>query len=106
MEATHLRERLKDADLCLTGEGRLDVQSLSGKTPISVARLCRDLNVPCIALAGSLGPGHERATDEGLTAAFPICPGPVTVEESLRDAAPQLTRTAAHILRTFAARRG
>ena len=103
MEATRLRERLKDADLCLTGEGQLDAQSLSGKTAVSVGRVCRELNVPCIALAGSLAPGHERAHAEGLTAAFPILSGPMSLEESLRTAAPLLTATTANVLRTFTA---
>lgn len=103
MEATRLRDRLKDAALCLTGEGQLDAQSLGGKTAVSVARVCKEMGVPCIALTGSLAPGHERAHDEGLTAAFPICPGPITIEQSLRTAAALLTDTTARILRTFTA---
>jgi glycerate kinase len=106
MEATNLRGRLRGADLCLTGEGKLDAQSLSGKTAVSVARVCKELNVPCIALAGSLAPGHERALTEGLTAAFPIAPGPMTPEESLRRAAPLLTATSANVVRTFTAAQG
>jgi glycerate kinase len=104
MDATNLRDRLAGADLCLTGEGKLDAQSLAGKTAVSVARLCKDLNVPCIALAGALAPGHERAHDEGLTAAFPICDGPMTLDDSMRAAPTLITATAARILRTFTAR--
>ncbi|HEV2294220.1 MAG TPA: glycerate kinase [Tepidisphaeraceae bacterium] len=103
MEATNLRERLRDADLCLTGEGKLDVQSLGGKTAVAVARICKELNVPCIALTGSLAPGHERAHDQGLTAAFSICPGPMTLEESLHSAAPLLSDATTRVLRTFTA---
>jgi glycerate kinase len=106
VEATRLRERLADANLCLTGEGKLDVQSLAGKTAVSVARVCKELNVPCIALAGALAPGHERAHDEGLTAAFPIQPGPMSLEESMRHAAPLLTAATARVLRTFTAAGG
>ena len=106
MEATNLRDRLRDATLCLTGEGQLDAQSLSGKTAISVARVCRELNVPCIALAGSLAPGHERAYAEGLTAAFPIASGPMSIEESLRHAAALVTTTTANVVRTFTASPG
>lgn len=106
MEATHLRERLRDADLCLTGEGQLDAQSLGGKTAVSVARACKELNVPCIALTGSLAPGHELARAEGLTAAFSICTGPMTLAESRAAAAPLLTDATGRVLRTFIARRG
>ena len=106
MEATKLRDRLAGADLCLTGEGKLDSQSLAGKTAVSVARVCKELNVPCIALAGVLAPGYEAAYTEGLTAAFPICDSPMTLEESLQNAPTLLTATAARILRTFTAGRG
>ena len=61
MDATRLRDRLAGADLCITGEGRLDAQSLGGKTAVSVARLCKELNVPCVALAGAVGEGAEAA---------------------------------------------
>jgi glycerate kinase len=106
MDATRLRERLRDANLCLTGEGKLDAQSLAGKTAVSVARLCKELNVPCIALAGTLAPGHERAYTEGLTAAFSIASGPMSLDESMRHAPTLLTDTTAHILRTFTAAAG
>jgi glycerate kinase len=54
IEATRLRERLPGADLCITGEGRIDQQTLSGKTVIDVARLCREMNVRCVAIAGRI----------------------------------------------------
>jgi glycerate kinase len=101
MEATKLRDRLAGADLCLTGEGKLDSQSLAGKTAVSVARLCKELNVPCIALAGALTRGYEGAHKEGLTAAFPICDAPMTLDESMRSAATLITAATARILRTF-----
>jgi glycerate kinase len=61
LEAVRLRDRLAGADLVITGEGRLDGQSLMGKVTGSVARLARGLGIPCIAVAGALGPGHEQA---------------------------------------------
>jgi len=54
IEATRLRERLTGVDLCLTGEGKLDSQSLGGKTAIGVAAACRVARVPCVALAGTI----------------------------------------------------
>jgi len=106
MEATNLRERLRSATLCLTGEGKLDAQSLSGKTAVSVAHICRELNVPCIALAGSLVPGYEPARDQGLTAAFPIAAGPISMEESVRNASMLLASVTANVVRTFTASGG
>lgn len=54
IEATRLRERLNGADLCITGEGRFDQSSLSGKVPARVAELCRELNVRCAAIVGTM----------------------------------------------------
>jgi glycerate kinase len=94
IEATKLRDRLKGADLCITGEGRLDAQSLAGKTPMGVARLSREVGVPCVALVGQVGHGAERCLDDGLRAYFSIAPGPITLEEAVARA-PQLLESAA-----------
>ena len=53
IDATNLRERLRDADLCITGEGRFDNSSRGGKAPARVAELCRELGVRCDAICGS-----------------------------------------------------
>jgi glycerate kinase len=71
-DAVRLRDRLRGADLCLTGEGRLDASSLSGKAAVGVARICKELKIPCIAIVGSAGPGADLALREGLTAIIPI----------------------------------
>lgn len=52
-EVCELRQRIAAADLVITGEGSLDAQSLSGKGPIGIARLCREIGVPCVAVAGA-----------------------------------------------------
>ena len=99
IEATKLRDRLRDADLCITGEGRLDAQSASGKTTAGVARLCRELGVPCLAIAGSIGDGAEQMMAEGLTAYFGICNRPMTLDEAMRNAPDLLATTAANVFR-------
>ena len=60
-DAVHLRDRLAGADLCITGEGRLDASSLGGKASVGVARLCKELNIPCICIAGRVA--DEQAID-------------------------------------------
>jgi len=97
IEATGLRQRLAGADLCITGEGRLDTQSLSGKAPIAVARLCKELGVPCVALVGSAGDGAEAALNEGLHRYVEIRDPLLPVEDSIRRAA-QLMEAKAHDL--------
>lgn len=99
IEAAGLRSRLIGADLCITGEGRLDASTLHGKAPITVARLCRDLGVKCIALVGSVGTGAEDALAEGLTVCVALQDGSMTIEDSMRDAATLLTKAAENAMR-------
>ncbi|MBX2850796.1 MAG: glycerate kinase [Phycisphaeraceae bacterium] len=76
-------ERIKDADLVITGEGRLDSQSLSGKAAMSVAKRCQQADVPCVALVGSVGEGADQALEHGLTAYHVIGEG-LPADESIR----------------------
>ena len=105
-DATRLAERLRGADLCITGEGRLDASSFSGKAPIGVARLCKELGVPCVALVGSLGDGAEHATAEGVSSYHVIRPADVSLHEAMRDAAALLARTAADVVSSLPPRHG
>jgi glycerate 2-kinase len=105
IDAVKLRTRLVGADLCITGEGQLDMQSLAGKTPISVAQICREMKIPCIALAGSIAPSLSAAHTEGLTAFFSICDRPMTLEEAMQNTPPLLQQAAEQLTRTLLARR-
>jgi glycerate kinase len=98
IEATRLRERLRGADLCITGEGRLDAGSLHGKAPIAVARLCRELGVPCIAIVGSVGEGAELARAEGLREYRAIADGTRSIEECVRCASALIEEAARSLL--------
>jgi glycerate kinase len=104
-DVVKLKDRLRGADVCFTGEGRLDGQSAQGKAVAGVARACRELNVPCLAIAGSVGEGAERVLDEGLTAYVSICDRPMALEEACRDAPRLIAETTANGLRIFKARR-
>ena len=76
-------ERIKDADLVITGEGRLDSQSLQGKAAMAVAKRCKAAGVPCVALVGSVGEGAEQTLGHGLSAFHVIGEG-LSAEESIR----------------------
>jgi len=104
-EVVHLEPRLVGADLVITGEGRLDGQSLFGKTTVGVARLARRHAVPVVALCGGLGDGWEQALAEGLTAAWSIAPGPATLADLEAGAAALLASTATQVARLFIAAR-
>jgi glycerate kinase len=100
IEATRLRERLAGADLCITGEGCLDAQSLSGKAPVAVARLCKELGVPCVAIVGSASPDAAAGRAAGLVEWLTLSP-PATIEESMRRTVELLEVRAAELLQRW-----
>jgi glycerate kinase len=67
-----LEDAISRADLVITGEGRLDDQSLGGKTPVGVARLARKGGVPCIAIAGEVDVDEESLRREGIARALSL----------------------------------
>lgn len=103
-EAVGLAGALEGADLVLTGEGRLDGQSLHGKVVDTVLRLVAG-RAPVVVVAGGVELTPTEVADAGITAAFSLAPGPRTLAELSRDAVTELERTAAHVCRLFAAGR-
>lgn len=81
-----LAEAVEGAALVFTGEGRMDAQTLRGKTPAGVAKIAQRAGVPVVALAGSLGEGYEALHAGGISAAFSLAPGPITLQQALADA--------------------
>jgi glycerate kinase len=106
IRAVGLEGRLKQADLCITGEGAIDASSAFGKTAVGVARLARSLGCPTIALAGAIGPGAEAVLDQGIDAYFSLCPAPISLDEAIAQGGPLLERVAEQAMRAFLAGRG
>ncbi|MBC9250274.1 glycerate kinase [Pseudomonas alcaligenes] len=100
-ELNGLEQAIIGADLVITGEGRLDAQTLHGKTPLGVARIARRHAVPVIALAGSLGEGYQALYAEGIDAAFSLVPGPLELAQALAGAAPLLEQRSRDIARLW-----
>ena len=105
MQQADMATLLANADLVITGEGRLDGQSLAGKTPIGVSRAAKRLNKPVIVLAGSLGDGWQACFDEGVTAAFALADGPMTLADALPRTAELLEARCENLLRLWAHKR-
>lgn len=97
IETLQLEEALRDADLVITGEGRLDSQSIHGKTPIGVARVAKRHGLPVIGIAGSLSKDYQVVHQHGIDAAFSVLDRVVTLEEALTDAADNLEVTARNV---------
>ncbi|KAA6046443.1 MULTISPECIES: glycerate kinase [Pantoea] len=96
-EALGLAEQVKDADLVITGEGRIDSQSVNGKVPIGVARVAKQFNKPVIGIAGSLtsdvGVVHAHGLDAVYSVLFSIC----SLEEALASAEQNVRMTARNV---------
>ncbi len=97
-DAVGLDGRVRAADLCLTGEGRLDATTAGGKTVAGVGRRCAAAGVVCVAVAGEVEAGVPLPA--GVTAARGL--GAATVEASLSDAPRLLRRAAADVVRLWA----
>jgi glycerate kinase len=102
-KAVGLEERLASADLCLTGEGRIDGQSANGKVCYHVAQLAKKHNIPVIAIAGSVGVDADKNVPP-LTAFFAIVNQPMELSQAVARA-PELIQTQAEqiarIITTF-----
>ncbi len=96
-DALHLADIVADADLVITGEGRIDSQTIHGKVPVGVARVAKRYNLPVIAIAGSLtadvGVVHEHGLDAVFSVIYSIC----TLDEALENAAENVRMTARNV---------
>lgn len=103
LDAVRFEEMLRGASLVFTGEGRLDAQSLRGKTVVGVARRARKAGVPVVAVAGGLTAGAREAYGAGVTAMFSINRTAAAFEEARPHSRENLSRTMEDILRLLLA---
>ena len=83
LDAVHIEDEMKDADVVVTGEGRLDHQTAMGKAPVGVAKLGRKYGAKTIAFAGSVTKEAVACNEAGIDAFFPIVRGISTLEEAM-----------------------
>ncbi|WP_318441985.1 glycerate kinase [Photobacterium leiognathi] len=102
MDAVNLADALKDADLVITGEGRIDSQTIHGKTPIGVARAAKRFNKPVIGIAGSLSYDCNVVHEHGIDAVFSVVPRSVSLAEALAEAAINVELTARNVAAIYA----
>lgn len=74
IQNTHLEQKIQKADLLITGEGKVDEQTIYGKTIVGVSTLAKKYDVPVIVIAGCTQKGYEKIYDKGVTAVFDITP--------------------------------
>lgn len=101
LEQTKLEDYIKDADIVVTGEGRLDSQTVMGKAPIGVAKLAKKHGKKVIAFSGCVTEDAEIINEHGIDAFFPVVRGVTTLEEALNkeNAYKNLAATAYQVFR-------
>ena len=101
LEETKLEDAIKEADLVITGEGRLDGQTAMGKAPIGVAQLAKKYDKPVIAFAGCVTKDATLCNEHGIDAFFPIMRKATTLDEAMNhdNALNNLADTAEQVMR-------
>ncbi|MDO4430663.1 MAG: glycerate kinase [Lonepinella koalarum] len=99
IDAVNLKELVREADLVITGEGRMDSQSIHGKTPIGVAKAAKAAGKPVIAIVGSLREDYEVVFEHGIDAVFPIIRQLGSLEQILVQGRENLISTAQNVAR-------
>ncbi|MDK8643206.1 glycerate kinase [Niallia taxi] len=97
MEAAKLSDIIAGADLVITGEGKIDGQTIFGKTPIGVAKTAKKHGVPVIGIAGNVAGDSDAVHEYGIDAIFSIVPGAVSLQEAFLHADKFVERTARNI---------
>ena len=103
IDVVGLADLLRDADICLTGEGSIDGTSAHGKVIVGAARLASQFQVPTIAIGGRLGAGANAVLDSGIAAIFSLCDGPISLDEAIQSAAELLESATEQVVRLFLA---
>ena len=96
-----LEQQIKDASLIITGEGKIDFQTIYGKSPIGVAKLAAKYDIPVIAICGALGEGYEVVYEHGITAVFDTIPKAAPLEEILKEAKENIQSVSRNIAKTL-----
>ncbi|TEW53781.1 glycerate kinase [Psychromonas sp. RZ22] len=101
LEAVQLKQCIHDADLVITGEGRIDGQTIYGKTPMGVAKIAKQFDIPVIAVAGCLGDKHQAVYGCGIDAVFAATPGAMTLQQAFANASVNLENVSENIAKLW-----
>ncbi|OLO28656.1 glycerate kinase [Alkalihalophilus pseudofirmus] len=105
MEVAQFDRAIEGASLVVTGEGKLDEQTLSGKVISGVCRYSNQNQIPVIAICGSNELTGTELTQLGVAAAFPIVSGPCTVDEAITEVQRLVEKTIEQIMRVYQLRK-
>lgn len=101
IEMVGLEDRIKDADLVITGEGMMDHQTVYGKTPFGVANTAKKYGIPVVAICGSIGKGAEILYENGFKSLFSIIDSPMSLEEAMERSKELLENCTERVIRAL-----
>jgi len=98
LHALNFENKIKRASLVITGEGRIDLQTLHGKTISGVARLASKHRIPVLAFCGETGEGYEKLLELGISKIVSLRTPGISRQKSMKEAGPLLARKVAETL--------
>ena len=101
LDVCRFEKELKDADLVITGEGRIDGQSVQGKVLYGIGTRAKKADVPVIAIGGGVRSDSEALLEYGITAMFSIANGPMTLDYAMENGCELITQIAKNVMRVF-----
>ncbi|ELA9084247.1 MULTISPECIES: glycerate kinase [Vibrio] len=101
LETVKLAQHVADADIVFTGEGRIDHQTAHGKTPMGVAQVAKQCNLPVIALAGCVGDNYQAVYECGIDAVFACVPRAMSLPEAMKEADVNVANLAENVARMW-----
>ena len=101
LDVCGFEKELQDADLVITGEGRIDGQSVQGKVLYGIGMRAKEKNVPVIAIGGGVREDSEALLDCGISAMFSIANGPMTLDYAMNNGAMLIQQVTKNVMRVF-----
>jgi glycerate 2-kinase len=102
LEYAGLENEIRDADLVITGEGKIDAQTLHGKAPYGVAKAAIKYGVPVIAIAGDIGEQPDKLYEAGFYDLYKLMTPKITLKYAIENAGELLEETAEELIKKFA----
>lgn len=103
LEYSGFKDALDNAELVITGEGKIDNQTAFGKTPMGVAQEAWKKGVPTFVLTGTIGENIDELYQYGIQCVHSIVNGPMSLNEAMKDASKLLTDRTEQVMRTYIA---
>ncbi len=103
LDALDFEKHLRVADLVITGEGKIDSQSVFGKVPVGVARRAKQYNIPVIAVVGAIGDGAESVYEYGIDSIISIVDKPMALNDAIENVEDLLKKSVSRTMRIMRA---